>query len=722
MSTETSLTKNSIFIPATSKITATLSFILKQVAERQKSIDSLHSFEKHPYYYITIDYLAELIRNTSFLTEEEKSKQAVEQALEQMLDVYAGGVVKYGYLYPIFFRDDKKIICKIVIISPQKEPETQIAPLRKNCFEFSKEILDTILSGRVKKNLDYEGDYPIELVYKKVSNDIIKFNPYALSIENELLILMKRAFQPYKYIPQDDFWEDFYNYAKNYENFIEINSKYHFVDEELQVSKDGNFLKEPKIYFQFTTLIQAVEKFVMDHLSVLTASLNYMIANSRIKNHIETFSPIYSDYPENEHSRLNSLYEIVEYIPIDEKMKETDKELMNVVKEAITILYDFEKLFPLVNERKSKKLMEMFIQEIIEKIISHCKEKKTLFILDIQSCLKSFSLKDLQILYNLEKKLRISVLESFPVFETKTLDNQTFYYIGYYPNLSAIVSNLANLSFQKNSYLKQYEIAQKMYERAFITAHPDLDKDISFEERKQIERSKRHLEKLIQKRNRKKIFAETYNIAAGVFGFFFAVIYVLGLYLYFKHSFLLYLNFPFSLAIAYIASRIFSKRGFQRKRAEKTETNFSDTELSQKEKKELAIVLFEEKITDIENRIFDRLSLLDAIVKNLDKLKNASSAFSQIQNQEELISKLENTFLSMMAEIPIPKEILPPKKPKTILIYKEDLRSENTRKKLLEYFNYRRGAAKSLANAKSLYDYYNYLYDIVDRNYYKYTK
>ncbi|MCX8000845.1 MAG: hypothetical protein N3A69_18210, partial [Leptospiraceae bacterium] len=79
-------TEGSIFIPSGSKITNTLAFILKQVAERQRNIESLHSFEKHPYYYITVDYLAELIQNTASLRDDEKTKQAVEQALEQMLD------------------------------------------------------------------------------------------------------------------------------------------------------------------------------------------------------------------------------------------------------------------------------------------------------------------------------------------------------------------------------------------------------------------------------------------------------------------------------------------------------------------------------------------------------------------------------------------------------------------------------------------------------------
>lgn len=712
-------TEGSIFIPSGSKITNTLAFILKQVAERQRNIESLHNFEKHPYYYITVDYLAEMIQNTTSLRDDEKTKQVVEQAFEQMLDIYSHGKVKYGYLYPIFFRDDKKIICKVVVIAPQKEPETEIAPLRKNCFEFSLPILDSIIHGRVKKNLEYEGDYPIELVYKKTEKES-KLNPYALSLENELLTLIKKAFLPYKYFPQDDFFQDLYEYAKNNEDFIEVNSKYHFIDEELQVSKEGNFLKEPKIYFHFVTLLQAVEKFTLEHLSPLTESLNYTIANNRIKTHIEKFSPIYSDFPENETQRVMSLSEIINFIPIDERMKDHDKELIESAQEAIQILSDIQKLFPNLQERKNKKLLDLFVQDVIDKIISHCKEKKTLFILDLKSTLKSFILKSSEYIYNLEKKLRSEILDSFPVFEAKTLDNQIFYYIGYYPILSAIVSNLAELSFQNSSYLKQYEISKKMYERAFLNGHPDLDKDITFELRKQIEKTNESLEKKIRKRNRQKYLAETYNISAGIFGFFFSVIYFLALYLYFKHKFLLYLNLPISLGVAYVASRIFSERGFRKSDSKQIEE--SNLKVSNEEIQGIQKVIFQNKIADIESRIFDRLSLLDTILKNLDSLQKSSPTLMNIKNQEELISRLESACLSMMAELPIPKDLLPPKKPKTILLYKEDLRSEEVRKKLIEYFNYRRAAAKSLPSSRKLYEYYNYLYNTIDRDYYKYAK
>ncbi|MCX8000204.1 MAG: hypothetical protein N3A69_14825, partial [Leptospiraceae bacterium] len=291
---------------------------------------------------------------------------------------------------------------------------------------------------------------------------------------------------------------------------------------------------------------------------------------------------------------------------------------------------------------------------------------------------------------------------------------------GYYPTLSLIVSNLAELSFQNPSYLKQYEISQKMYERAFFKGHPDLDKDITYEIRKQIEKTSEFLEKKIQKRNQQKYLAETYNLSAGVFGFFFSIIYFLALYLYFKHKFLFYLNLPISLGIGYLVSRIFSKRGFRN--LEEKQAEESDLKISQEELQGIQKVLFQEKIVDIESRIFDRLSLTDTILKNLESLQKSSPTLMNIKNQEELLSKLEAACLSVMCEIPIPKDILPPKKPKTILLYKEDLRSEETRKKLVEYFNYRKAAAKLLPNGRQFYEYYNYLFNTIDRDYYKYLK
>ncbi|MCX8000205.1 MAG: hypothetical protein N3A69_14830, partial [Leptospiraceae bacterium] len=97
--------------------------------------------------------------------------------------------------------------------------------------------------------------------------------------------------------------------------------------------------------------------------------------------------------------------------------------------DAVQILSDIQKLYPIIQEKKNKKILELFIQDILDKITSHCKEKKTLFVLDIKATLKSFPLKSQEYLYNLEKKLRSEILDLFPVFEAKTLDNQPFYYI-----------------------------------------------------------------------------------------------------------------------------------------------------------------------------------------------------------------------------------------------------------------------------------------------------
>ena len=705
-----------IYIPSHLKITPTLFSILKFVAERQRNVVSLHSFESHPYYYLTVDFLPEILKRDPTLKDEERTPKAVDDALNQMLDVYTGGKIKYGYLYPIFVLDGKKIIVKIAIIAPQIEHETPIAPYRKNCFEFSKKVIDLILDNQFSFNFNFEQKHPT--LVKKIENGKIIFLPKMLSIESQLNYLIEKAFLPYSPIFMEDFISDFINYGKSTNRLLEVLPDYHIVEDEVQINEKEELLKEPNIYFHFFSILKSLEQVILEDLFTIVQRLNYYLSTTSIQTHKEEFSSMYSSNPESEIPRLDSLKTIVELLPEKNEVSASEEKFIESLKYAVQVLKSLENFLPLIKDRKEQKYLELYVENICSKVETHCKEKKTLFVLDIPTVLNSAGVSSEKQM-KLQKLLRMTVMDRFPYLEAKTLDNKLFYYLGYYPNLSAIVFNLEKLSFYNESYQKQYEIAKSMLEKAQVYFHPDLDIELSEKQKLQLEKEKAKLDNLKEQKRKKLEFEEKYNLKAGILGLLFSISYFFVLYFFFKHVQLLYSALPISLLTSYLLARAFSKRGFKEKPKVEIKKE-EEISLSSEDLEKVESIVLKKEYKSIEERIFDRNSFREAIINNLDKLKPISKTWSEELDVENLVSKIETALMSSMAIVSIPKELQLPNKPACILFFKEDLKNSTTRGKLAEYYHYRRSAVRN--SDTQTFGYYNYLYDAVDRDYYKFLR
>jgi hypothetical protein len=713
---------DNIYIPSHLKITPTLFSILKFVAERQRTVVALHSFEKHPYYYLTVDYLPEILKRDPTLREEEKGKKAVDEALKQMLDVFTGGKVKYGYLYPILIQEERKIITKICIIAPQIEHETPIAPLRRNCFDFSKKVMDSILSNRVKRNREIEEKYPYSVILKLNSESVYRFYPTALSLESDLNVLIKKAFAPFSPIAMTDFLSDFIVYGKSLHRLVEVLPDYHIIDEELEVDAQGNLTREPNIYFHFFTLLKATEELVIGPLYELAKQMGYFIPSNHIYSHRENFSALYSEYPENEIPRLVSLKDCLDHFPEDKNLIPSDKNLIEGGRKAYQILKALESLFPLVKQKKDSQIIQGVVQTVADKIIAHLRDKKTLYVLDTGTVIKASGVQSGEMRYELEKAIRAMVIDRFPQKESRTTDNKVFYYVGYYPIMSAVVFNLSRLSFHNDSYTKQHEIAQAMYDAAFYRAHPDLDIELEASDQKEIQKGKENLAQLIERQKKKQEFEDSYNFQAGFFGLGFSFFYFFILYLFFKNNTLLYIMPVVSIFTAYMLTRVFSKRGF-RKPITETETKKDLGEISATSLNQIQSIIYQPSQSTIEERIFDRNSFHELIIKNIDEIKATHEEWKMEANNDSLVLRIESALLTSMAVVQVPKDQVPKSKPATVLFFRDDLKDSSVRGKLADYYHFRRSAAKSTSTASNnVFSYYNFLYNAVERDYYKYTK
>ena len=257
-----------IHIPNYSKVTNLLKRILDLARDRHNQIKSLNGSESEVNTLLTLDYLHILLQKETALKDTEKTSAAINGALKQMLDLYTNGKEKYGYLYPILISEDIKVIPKILLIAPQKEKQTPIALYRENCFNYSKNIIDQMLNTRAKNTRRSDDTTEISLLRLSKNGSEWLF-PKLLSIESELVSLLKKGFLPYSYIPLNDFIEDFTEYGLKQDKLLQILPDYHMIQEKIEFTDNGEYARVPEVIYHYKSQVESLEKFVLKLVTIL---------------------------------------------------------------------------------------------------------------------------------------------------------------------------------------------------------------------------------------------------------------------------------------------------------------------------------------------------------------------------------------------------------------------------------------------------------------------
>ncbi|MBP7283828.1 MAG: hypothetical protein KBA66_19745, partial [Leptospiraceae bacterium] len=88
------------------------------------------------------------------------------------------------------------------------------------------------------------------------------------------------------------------------------------------------------------------------------------------------------------------------------------------------------------------------------------------------------------------------------------------------------------------------------------------------------------------------------------------------------------------------------------------------------------------------------------------------------KNNDKIVSTIENAMLFYSAIITIPSDIVPKGKPTMIILNRGDLKNPHIRTQIAEYFKFQSAAGRN----NGLSSYYNFLYQSVERDYFKYIK
>ena len=177
-------------------LSATSRSIMDELRDRHKGKDRPGSKPLHPTELITLDKITDHLNKYSNLSEQAKSVAAVDQALRQLSDIDNGGRERMAYIYPFLIKNGSKVLAKIAIISPQYTHEINLKNYRESCFDYSKAMVDLILSNRAKRIKEIDENNPGNFLFQKNKSGALWLYPNNCSLEAEIGLLIKGGFKP----------------------------------------------------------------------------------------------------------------------------------------------------------------------------------------------------------------------------------------------------------------------------------------------------------------------------------------------------------------------------------------------------------------------------------------------------------------------------------------------------------------------------------------------
>jgi hypothetical protein len=710
--------KDLIYSPQIGRITATLERILYYTSERHRQIQSFHGFDSHPYYYLSLDYLNDVLQKDPILSADLKDKTNVTDALRQMVDEYNSGKHKYGYLYPVLMIEEGKLITKIVIIAPQVESTIFLKPFRTNCFNYSLKVVDMILTNKIqsaKKTQTTENLDSLLIKEEKGSKKV--FKPDAIALESDLKSIIKKGFKDFEYIDMSDFFEDVMNYGKSKNLIIQIGPNYHIGVDKININAEGGFEKRPELYFHFLAQTNALQKIVVKEILDISNDLGQTNIRNAIVEYLRTYKPNISEDVMEEVKRARDLIEIAESIKDEKGLPGNDSRLLKASKESASYLRRIIELLPSIEVLKSKMMVQNQIDSFLKKIKNHSKSNKTLLVTNIEKIRNESKLKDKNQLSEFESQIKKIIKKDLGFYEVNSPQGISTYYIVDPACISPVLLNLAKLSqSDPANYKKQYDIIKLIYGNLKNQAKLILDSDLSESEKETVESElasffqdqKKSKDDAISKKN-----SFNWKMAFSSAGLVFIVLLVL--FLITKSIFFGLAIVPLSIFVGLISGKLFRNKLSDEKQDESL-LNETEKEIFSGKNNALSnlleSVVYPKEIRTIEDRIYDSKKLKDFLKLNLDLIKSTSENLKNVDN-ESAILVLEDLVLKFSTSISLVKNMKVKNKPNTLIFSKRDLKNLKFKKELIEYFQSKANLAK--AESFELFEYYMFFVKVLNK-------
>jgi hypothetical protein len=699
--------------------TATAKSILDELREKHKGMEQSGHKKLHPLELIAIDKLGEALLKYTNLSEQAKSNQAVDQALAHILDIKGKGKESFAYIYPFLIKSANKVAAKIALVSPQTASSIDVGPYRDACFEFSKPMIDLILSNRAKKSKDLDDNNPGSILFQKNKSGNDWLYPERFSLESEIASLIKTGFKPYSAIPIKDFIDDFIEYGNTRKNLEQITPKYHIIIDELQVKEDGSYARQPEMVNHYRAQADGLEKFAMIYLPKLC---DEGAAGFRPK--IQEFKSTHIDGAQagrkQSREKVKALIGLVKDFPFSQANSELSKSVKETCDEALKILENLISKMDSLIDRKYNNIQDQLFKSVSQKISEHTKNNMTLLVLNVDKELNSSGIKEADKLESVKNKLTEDILKAFGSKEGRDEEGNIITYVVDHTIMASVLHKYGMSAKLSPKEKIEYETAKLINDELIASKNKKLNinikPDVVAKMTQDLLKKDQNLEGGDSAANE---FLSSLNPVAGIIGFM--VVVLCSAVMFFIENDLTYImmGFPVGLVVGVIAAKFIKPKSAEAKSEKKGsgKTEESADAKTNQIAKAASKFIYPSSFNSATDKVYDRASLMKKIEKHLGEIKSGAPLLAGETDPNKIASAIEHAMMNNSITIAIPDNLVPKNKPSSYIISKSDFKAPTFRNQLSDI--YREQMEKNKMN-KELVAYYKFLINVLEVEYHKY--
>ncbi|MDX1961343.1 MAG: hypothetical protein SFU98_22430 [Leptospiraceae bacterium] len=673
--------------------TGTARCILDELRDRHKTIEKNGGKKVHPSELLTLDKLIDSLVKFSNLPEQGRTPEAVDQALRLLTDIDSRGKDRYLYLYPFLLKNANKVVAKIALIAPQTTHEQDVKNYREACFEYSKTVLDLMLSNRAKKPKDIDEVNPGASLFQKNKSGQDWLYPNRFAIESEITLLIKSGFKPYSFLPIKDFVEDFIDYGNAKASLEQFSPTYHMIIDEIAINSDGSYKRQPELIIHYRAQVDGLEKFALPMLAKLAdegvSDYRQKVAQFR-KEHVDNADKNRSQ----SRDKAKALIKLIKDFPFSRVNSELAKNVKTTCEESIQILEKMIDKMDNVVERKYDSIFKSIIQTVGQYISEFTKTNLKLMKLDIEKEVENAGIKDPPKIQEIGARVLKELAKTYVVKNSELNGSKVVYAVDQ-SYMAGVLHKYGSIPKDSQEVQHEFELVKQMNQE--LTTNGDTRLNINI---RKDHIDKLNLEVLRQEQDeRDKIRSDFFNTKFNFLAGFLAlgVSLIISLFLFSVENEILYMIFgiPLSIAAGYFSAILIKKREktSSNKNLSQAEMQFKalDTEETSDEKvsqiaKAATKFIYPASYQKIVDKVYDNDSLKNKIQKNFSEIKNSVGILAREEDSSKVASSIEHAILNTSIVINIPQEIVPLGKPNVIIMSKADFKAPLTRTQLAEFY------------------------------------
>ncbi len=716
-------------------LTATSRAIMDELRERHKGKDRPGSKPLHPTELITVDKLTDHLHKHSNLSEQAKTGQSVDQALRQISDIDNNGRDRMAYFYPFLIKNGAKVISKIAMISPQYTHEINVKNYRENCFDYSKPMLDMILSSRAKRIKEIDENHPGNFLFQKNKSGADWLYPMNGSLEAEIGILIRRGFKPFNGFALKDFVDDFIDYGNEKGSLEQIAPGYHIIIDEIELKEDGTYQRQPEIIAHYRAQTDGLEKFALMYLPKLCEEAKLSEFRFKINEFQKENVEMAKDGRKQSREKVRKLIDLVSSFPYDKINNELSKSFNNTAKQSIQLLEKFLGDMDNLIDRKYSSIYNKLNKSISNLITENTKNELTLtqihFLTEVET--SGIREEDKQKIYadRLKKDLTTNFGFHTPVDENP---KEIVYFVDQ-SYMASVIHKLTSLATTSPEYKKQLAFAKLINQELSLQKNPKLNQNIKDDHVIKLSSDVHTIESTERERIKKELFQRKFNLPVSAISFVALMAFFLIIAFADGSLSTIIVGLLISAAISIFVGVYFRKKDSEKldkdtkqnpvvslsqnplnKTSEDEDPKKLEEKISQISKVANQYV-FPKKYNKIEDKLYDINSLRSKIQNNLDEIKKNVPILKKESDLNKVSSSIEYSLVTTAVVIAIPNDLVPKGKQNSVIVAREDFKSPLLRGQMSEY--YREQAEKNKYD-QSLVKYYTFLINTFEMEYFKF--